>query len=316
MSPSDASASVSATARRLGADDAPAASFARSEASEALPALSGEAERYWRPAISAAASRAESRGASSIATWWTITMTSSSSNESQSMSNRSFGWYVPVDPGSPEVAMRRTASRISSSVMPKCCAASATSTTRCSRRYGTNDSRKTSLSGAFSGFERLAITPPPPPRCAATTVAEALPHGLAQGLGGDDPHLGTVRRELVGEHRDIRVVQADDPGILVAQHRPPSEAHLGVGPGGDREVGRVARPELVELREDAVLDVGRRSIERHAGHGLDGSDDAREQERARTLRVTVERVQVPPALVQHDGERIHGAFARCRPRRA
>jgi hypothetical protein len=67
-------------------------SFAISDASDALPAFSGEAERYWSPAMSAAASRAESRGASSIATWCTMTMTSSSSKESQSMSKRSFGW--------------------------------------------------------------------------------------------------------------------------------------------------------------------------------------------------------------------------------
>jgi hypothetical protein len=89
---SDESASVSATASRLGAAEAPAVSFAMSEARDALLAFSGEAERYCKPAMSADASRAESLGASSIATWCTITITSSSSKESQSMSKRSFGW--------------------------------------------------------------------------------------------------------------------------------------------------------------------------------------------------------------------------------
>ena len=69
-------------------------------------------------------------------------------------------------------------------------------------------------------------------------------------------------------------------------------------------------PELVELGEDAVLDVGRRGVERHARHGLDLADDAREQERARALRVAVVRMQVPAPLVEHHGERIDGALAR------
>ncbi len=97
-----------------------------SEAIAARSAFSGSAERYCRPAMSAAASREENRGASSIATRCVSTISSSSSKASQSMSNRSSCWYAEVDPGTPLIAISRTASRIWSAGTPKCAAASST----------------------------------------------------------------------------------------------------------------------------------------------------------------------------------------------
>ena len=45
---------------------------------------------------------------------------------------------------------------------------------------------------------------------------EPFTYRMAKRSGADHPHLGPVGSELVGEHRGIRVVQADDAGILVA----------------------------------------------------------------------------------------------------
>ena len=96
------------------------------------------------------------------------------------------------------------------------------------------------------------------------------------------------------------------PGVLVAQHRALAEPHLGVAAGGDREVGRVPQSELVELGEDAVLDAGRRRVERHAGHGLDPADDAREQEgaRARASRSNACRCQRPSCSTTASGSTV------------
>ena len=84
--------------------------------------------------MSAAASRAENRGESSMATRLVSTISSSSSNESQAMSKRSPCWYIAVSPGMPETPIRRTASRICSGGTPKCAAASATFTRSWSMR--------------------------------------------------------------------------------------------------------------------------------------------------------------------------------------
>ncbi len=138
-------------ARALGAAEALRESLAMSELRAARSAFSGTADRYCRPAITAAASRAENRGEPSIATRWVSTISSSSSNESHEMSKRSPCWYSAVSPGTPLTAIRRTASRICSGVIPKCSAAALTETRSWSTSQGTKDSRNVSLSRATSG---------------------------------------------------------------------------------------------------------------------------------------------------------------------
>jgi hypothetical protein len=80
-----------ATITWLGVSDAPRDSLAARLEYAAESTFSGNDWRYWSPAISADASRAEKRGESSMATSW-VMMISSSSNASQSMSNRSPCW--------------------------------------------------------------------------------------------------------------------------------------------------------------------------------------------------------------------------------
>ena len=128
MSATDSSLSVACTATAIGSPEAPRPSLVMSEAIAPRSACSGSAERYWSPAMSAAASRVENRGESSMATRLVSTIWSLSSKSSHAMSNRSPCWYDDVSPGMPDTAMSRTASRICSSGTPKCRAASVTLT--------------------------------------------------------------------------------------------------------------------------------------------------------------------------------------------
>ena len=141
------------------------------------------------------------------------------------------------------------------------------------------------------------------PRCAAATACEPLAHGVAQRRGREHAHLGTVGGEFVGEDRGIGVVQADDAGVLVGETaRLPSRTSASL-PRGDREVGGVAR------RRSSCRSASTRSWMPAAAPRTSTPRRLRRRRRCATAgtcgprRVEVVAVQVPAALVQHDGER-------------
>src|SRR6218665_804447 len=284
MSVSSAFVSSAATARRAGVADA--ASFCVNDASAVLPLPSSDTERYCSPAMSAAASPADKRGGVASSTGWvTSTMRSSFSNASQAISNRSLGWYVPVSPGRPELAMRRTARRMSSSLTRKWCAASRTDTSCWSSRYGTSESRKTSrwealVSGApssgglpspepeavvtshpLSGMPRAYLHPhpharptPPPPHAPQPPQPRREPtlHSLAKFRRRQHPYLGPESGEIIGQHRGIRKVQTNDPGILHRLEGPLRETHLGVTADSNGHLSDILSPNIGQFCQNFV----------------------------------------------------------------
>src|SRR5690606_38570528 len=147
------------------------------------------------------------------------------------------------------MATSETEERMTSSLTPKCAAASATVTRSCSSSHGTKASRKASLSRAWgAGTERAGA------RCRFSAMVghrppQSLDHRGPQLGGFDDEHLGAEARELVGEDRQIDVVHAQDAGGDLDRAAAVGQAYGGIRSRAHLDVGDPALPHRVELGE-------------------------------------------------------------------